>query len=119
MTKILLAEHNVEFHVKEGDIHEVNTEDGIGYYPIAWIVAVVDGVPYITKNHLLAKMVSVEDDYILYSTDALCKSLIETIRERGVINLEHWDKYEPVERDLEAEWHQDWIEEQRQRGYAA
>lgn len=115
MSRIQLAENNVEFFIEEGDLHEVSTEDGIGYYPISWVGIVVNQQAYLHPKSFLAGFEYFEDDYMLVDSRSKCNCFIEEIKKHGSVDLSKWQKYEPVERDLEKEWHEDWKEEQLQR----
>lgn len=113
---------NAEFWIHEGDLREVNTEDGIGHYPLSWVgVTLEDGKNYIYPSHFLAgfETFEVEEgeyDSCLVTSLGKCLDFIEKIKETGSINLAKWDEYQPVERDLEAEWKADYQEEQMNQG---
>lgn len=122
MTQVLLSNTKFEFFIQEGDICPVNTEDGIGYYPEAWVGLIIDNVAYINEHRFLAKMKTFEhdDDYhdILVSTQSFCEDFIEKIKKHGSVNLSQWSLYKPVKRDLESEWRNDWEIEQKERSLA-
>ncbi|MEH0791103.1 hypothetical protein KW882_02220 [Vibrio parahaemolyticus] len=111
-----------EFWVYEGNLCEVNTEDGIGHYPLSWVgVTLEDGKDYIYPSHFLAGFETFEVDEgeydsCLVTSRGKCDDFIEKIKEAGTINLNEWEVYQPVERDLEAEWKADFQEEQMNQG---
>ncbi len=111
MILITLDQHNVEFFIEEGHLCEVNTEDGIGYYPESWVGIIIDNIAYINEHRFLAKYIetgSEDGDLILMDTKQLCTSFISKIKERGCIDLSNWVKYNPEPYNLEQEWLVDW-----------
>ncbi len=96
MNRLNIKEKNISFRIYEGDLHQVNTEDGIGLYPISWVIAEIGEDAYIYPPHFLAKFIEVnapenEDTTRFVSSQYLCEEFIKTIEEFGSINLDKWE----------------------------
>lgn len=124
MSRLNIKEKNISFRIYEGDIHEVNTEDGIGYYPISWVIAEVGDKDYMFPTHFLAKFVEIDDPecddgYYFATSKSLCEDFIQSVKEVGSINLDKWELCVEQEYDLEQEWKNDFQREQEDRGLLA
>ncbi|CAH6981879.1 hypothetical protein VCHA53O466_140059 [Vibrio chagasii] len=116
--RISIEGSNIQFSIVEGDLHAVNTEDGVGYYPISWVTFIYQEAAYVYPTHFLAKMTYIEeiDDVMLVDSRSQCQDLIDQVKNKGSINLDKWTKVVPEEVDndtLEQRWAQDYIEERR------
>ncbi|MGR5448540.1 hypothetical protein ACP3V3_01905 [Vibrio sp. PNB22_3_1] len=83
---------DVEFWIHEGDLHPVNTEDGVGHFPISWVGITTPDGQFIHNHHCLAKFID-EPDYdepVFVSSQYLCEALIETLKSKANIDLDDW-----------------------------
>lgn len=120
MTRIDINKPDVQFNIQEGNLFEVNTEDGVGHYPLSFVVVTVpkegqESVSYLYPCGFLASMENFEDEYLLVDSRSKCNDFIDKVKAVGSINPEKWEIYQPEPRDLEAKWRQDFEEEQLER----
>lgn len=112
MNLVNIEENNVKLGVIEGDLTEVNTPDGVGYYPMAWLLAEVNDVVYINPSHIIAKTISFEDDEVFLSTKDICNRQMNRIKEHGFLDLDKWEEYHPEPQEsLEERWKNDFLAE--------
>ncbi|MCY9865105.1 hypothetical protein OTK49_21535 [Vibrio coralliirubri] len=108
---------NADFWIQEGDLHAVNTEDGVGHYPLSWVgFTLEDGRSFIYPSHFLASMVDAGDYDVLVSSKSKCDELISEVKKLGSVDLGKWNEYKPEARNLEAEWAADYQQEMMEQG---
>lgn len=98
MTILNVKENNLDFFIIEGDIFEVATNDGIGYYPLSFVAFSFNNETYYHPNHFLAKTTDHYDEEtgdtvtILSTSKDLCNKFIEKIKSLNTIDLNRWNK---------------------------
>ena len=98
MTTLNISQNNLDFFIIEGDLFEVVTVDGIGYYPLSFIAFNFKDDTYYHPNHFLAKTIEFFDDAsgdsvsILYTSKELCEKFILKMKSLNTINLNRWEK---------------------------
>jgi hypothetical protein len=121
MIRLDVKANNIGFHIHEGDLHEVVNEDGVGTYPISWVVASFDEHMYFYPHHFLAKFVEVEvedeveDDFVFLNSRDLCDMFISKVSDFGSINLSKWSLFIEEEFDLESDLNHQYQIEQSER----
>lgn len=96
-----IKENNIQFEIFEGALHEVANEDGVGAYPISFVLAVLENETYIYPFHFLAKFVEMEEEFIFRNSRQLCEQFIHEVENHGSINIDKWNVY--VEKDFNLE----------------
>lgn len=97
MSRLNIVSNNIDFSILEGDLFEVPDGDGIGYYPISWVVATFNDIQYYYPIHFLAKFVYMtsdcgqHDDDIFVNSRNLCNNFIEEVKAYGSLNIKKWN----------------------------
>ena len=76
-----------DIFIAEGNLRQVTTEDGVGYYPDLSVVITVGGVNYI-HNHLFIGSANALND---------AEAFLEAVSDKGDVFLSHWVQVEDTE----------------------
>lgn len=93
MTNQRIPTDNIDFVILQSDLREVQTPDGIGFYPISY-VGFYDETGRLRRNNqeFLAKEVYIDElgEHLFFSSQALCEKFIAKIRANGSIDPAKW-----------------------------